>query len=199
IGQISAVSDDRRGIVVNGVRVRLEQAPSGFQIGSRVRVSGLWRGRDVVASSVTPADTTVDVVSGDVSRQGTVTRIGGVAVRGGGASGLARRSFATAIGRFDLQRGRFIARSIERGRFTGAAGPLEQLAVEGYLEPDSRAPGFRVSGLGHSFARNIDLSRFEGRRVLFQGPYTGLFEARSGTVLPDNPMQRRRILRTLKR
>ena len=49
---------------------------------------------------------------------------------------------------------------VSAGRFQGqGARSLRALLVEGYLEPADRSPGYRVSGLGHSFDRATRLWR----------------------------------------
>ncbi|MEO1512732.1 MAG: hypothetical protein AAFU70_11715, partial [Planctomycetota bacterium] len=80
------------------------------------------------------------------------------------------------------------------GRFTGAAGPLEQLSVEGYLEPSSKAPGFALSGLGHSFDPDARLEPFAEGRALFEGPYTGDFAVDLALALPEGVAARRAAL-----
>ena len=84
---------------------------------------------------------------------------------------------------------------ITPGRFFGDAGPLEQLLVEGYLEPTKQAPFFTVSGLGHSFDRNAKLNELKGQRVLFSGPYVGTFAVEQGLPLPGDQDARRALVR----
>ena len=73
--------------------------------------------------------------------------------------------------------------------------PLTFLSVEGFLDPVPTAPGYRLSGLGHSFAPGLQLDRYAGHRTLFQGDYTGRFDASRGLILPENLAARRAVLR----
>jgi hypothetical protein len=77
--------------------------------------------------------------------------------------------------------------------------PLRRLVVEGYLEPTREAPGLRVAGLGHSFARNLRLAEFSNNRVLFAGSYSGRFDAETAIVLPNSVEERRRALLRMSR
>lgn len=193
VGAISEIDQNR--IVVNGVQVALASAPRGFGQGDRVAVSGLWRGGMVEASGLSPARSAQDLVSGDLSHNGLRNFIGSVPVRGGGVGRTATASFVTAVGTYS--EGQFIATTAIEGRFTGAAGPLERLSIEGYLEPIRQAPGYRISGLGHSFDRNLQLAPFAEGRVLFSGPYTGAFVAQEAVILPNSAAQRKRLLRQM--
>jgi hypothetical protein len=197
VGAISAVREGGRLIVVNGADVRLDGALRQFGTGDRVAVSGLWRGTQVQASRIAPAPSALDLVSGDVTRDGGRMRVGSVPVRGPGTGSPARGSFASIVGRFDAADGVMTAREVSTARFLGAAGPLVRLSVEGYLAPSSEAPGFRVSGLGHSFERNLKLAQFAGTRVLMNGGYTGRFAAEGAVVLPEGFGAQRRLLRRL--
>ncbi len=196
-GPISAVLEGGRRLVVNGVSVVLDVAPSNVQVGMRVAVSGLWRGDTVVASRIAPAKSAQDLVSGDLTRGFGRLQIGSVVVRGSGLSGLEGGSFVTAVGQYDAATDRLQVQDVQPGRFFGAAGPLQRLSIEGYLTPTQVAPGYRVAGLGHSFERNLRLAEFANSRVLFNGGYTGKFAADSAVVLPDAFAPRRRILRRL--
>ena len=164
-------------------------------MGDRVAVSGLWRGQQVVGSLLSPAQSELDLVSGDVSRGQQGPRIGGVTVRGLGLTRPEPRSFATAIGQYDPAKGRLSVRSVEPNRFKGAAGRLQRLSVEGYLDRTNEAPGYRISGLGHSFKRNLRFERYKDQRVLFDGPYESSFAVEKARVLPENFEARRRLLR----
>lgn len=196
VGAVERIAADGKTLRVNGTDVRVARAMA-IRIGDRVAVSGLWRGVDVVASAVRPTDQPLDLISGAVARQSAEVRIGGTLLRGRGQQALVDGSFATATGQYDAARGAFeAARSVSQ-RFTGAAGPLVRLAIEGYLEPVPTAPGYTVSGLGHSFARNLDLAPYVGTRVLFRGGYTGKFAATEALRLPENAEERRAILRSL--
>ncbi len=199
VGLVSSVRDAGQTLRVNGVTVRLTKANRRVSVGDRMAVSGLWRGQTVIASQLSPARSKQDLISGDVIRTRGATFIGGIRVRGGGVAQAPTGSFATALGTFDPQASEFSARQTIVGRFFGAAGPLQALSIEGYLDPINRAPGYRVSGLGHSFERTLQLDKFANSRVLFAGPYTGKFAARSATVLPENTRQRLQVLRGLRR
>lgn len=197
VGAISAVSANGRVVTVNGVEVRLDGRLRGFGVGDRVAVSGLWRGAVVQASRLTLARAANDLVAGDVTRSGGITRVGAVPVRGPGTGSPARGSFASVVGQFDPKSGVLRARRVATQRFTGAAGPLVRLSVEGYLDPSPSAPGYRVAGLGHSFERNLKLDTFAGSRVLMNGAYTGRFAASGAVVLPEGFGAQRRVLRQI--
>ncbi|MEO1721605.1 MAG: DUF5666 domain-containing protein [Pseudomonadota bacterium] len=194
IGRIEAVSDDGRSLRIMGVTVRLEPGVAlADALGRRVAVSGLWDGQAVVASRLDPvADGTADVVSGtfSVGPDGPVVQAVPVAE---GAGPLPDTGvFVTAIGRYES--GRFEAASLAVGRFFGAAGPLEELSVEGYLEPIDTDPGFSLSGLGHSFDPAARLAALADGRALFEGPYTGDFAVGRALPLPEGAAARRAAL-----
>lgn len=195
VGAVTAVSG---GVaVINGVRVVLPATGPALSVGDRVAVSGVWRGRTVVASRISAARAGLDVVSGDVTNALRGTQVGGVAVTRSRLSGQSTGSFGTVVGTYDGQAQVMRVQSAVGERFFGAAGPLERLAVEGFLEVAPRRPGYRVSGLGHSFARTLDLAPFAEARTLFTGPYTGLFAANAARILPADTAQRRQLLRAL--
>ena len=93
-------------------------------------------------------------------------------------------SYATAVGRRIGEA--LIVEQLVRGRFQGTAGPITRLSVEGYLEPVTKAPGYAVSGLGHSFDQAARLDALANDRVLFVGPYDGDFRVRFGLPLPED-------------
>ncbi|WP_299970490.1 DUF5666 domain-containing protein [uncultured Roseobacter sp.] len=194
VGPVSAVSGQRA--VVNGVEVALTSGMQRPRVGDRVAVSGLWQGNRVIASRLSTARSPRDVIAGDVTRRIGRLAVGGVPVTRVGAA-QTDGSFATVYGRYDTAAGRFIVENTQGGRFVLAAGPLKHLAVEGFLEPTRQAPEFRISGLGHSFARNLRLAEFADRRVLFSGPYKDVFAADKAVILPEDPRRRRNVLRTL--
>lgn len=194
VGNVADISASRRSFNVNGATVQMQAGGISFAEGTRIAVSGLWRGNAVVATRLKKVAPGLDVIAGDVTRRIAGTQIGPLRVTGQNIGRAADGSFANALGRFDAANNRFAISSFENARFLGAAGPLKRLAIEGYLEPTGSAPGFRISGLGHSFARNIDLSAFASGKTLFSGPYTGLFEARRGVKLPENFEAQRRFL-----
>ena len=197
VGRIERVSFGGRVLEVNGTPVVLESSARPQPVGRRVAVSGLWRGPDVIASAITPVPDGPDLISGTVDRSLLQSSIGNVVLRGRGRGVLSSGGFATVLGRYDSTSRTFQATETRAERFVGAAGPLQSLAIEGYLEPDAGAPGFRISGLGHSFTRNLSLERFGTRRVLFTGGYTGRFSAERGLILPEDPRERRTLLRRI--
>ena len=199
VGQITRIERGGRRITVNGTVVTVPQGLGRFGVGSRVAVSGLWNGDMVEASRIAATRGSQDLVSGTVNRHGTGPTIGGAPISGRGRNTLKDASFATAVGSFDLTTGELQSSQITIGRFVGAAGPLERLSIEGYLEPSRQAPGFRIAGLGHSFERNLSLAEFQNQRVLFNGAYAGRFDAQRAIVLPDTAVGRRRVLRNLSR
>ncbi|MDW3183526.1 DUF5666 domain-containing protein [Roseobacter sp.] len=199
VGRISAASEDERRVTINGVEVVTGSPDRGFVLGDRVAVSGLWQGTRVMASRLTAARSDLDLISGDVKRSAGDIRLGTVSVRGRGVGALPQGSFASAAGRYDADTGRFRVDRLSTQRFIGAAGPLARLSIEGYLEPTDTAPGYRISGLGHSFERTLDLQRYAEARVRFSGAYTGRFAADSAVILPEAAEARRRLLRRLSR
>lgn len=200
VGPITSVSRGGRLLRINGVEV-VTTSRTPFGVGARVAVSGVWRGAQVIASRISPARSATDLVSGDVLRaQGAgALRVGGVDLRGRGLGGRPFGSFATAFGRFNADSGVFETTRVTSGRFTGAAGALRRLSIEGYLAPTSTAPGYRIAGLGHSFARNLELARYANQRMLFNGAYTGKFAANTATPLPESSSARARLLGRLSR
>ena len=169
--------------------------------GERVLVSGIWRENAVVAGRIDPApNTTVSAIAGAVATDpGT-----GTPVLGGRplelAAGLERPadgSFVTVTGRATGDR--FIAFALVPGRFTGAAGPLVQLSVDGYLDPSKSAPGYEIAGFGHSFDQAASLGAFARERALYTGPYTGDFSVQTGIILPESFSARRGLLEELLR
>ena len=199
VGPITAITRGGREILVNGVAVTFERPLRGYAVGARVAVSGLWQGSQVRASGVAPARSDQDLVSGDVTRGGGFgrLRIGGAMVQGRGLGGLPVGSFATVVGRYMPVENVMSASSSKAGRFFGTAGPLQRLSIEGYLAPTDSAPGYKIEGLGHSFARNLRLDNYANKRMLFNGGYTGRFAAQSAIELPESSGQRNRVLSRL--
>ncbi|MEM0944497.1 MAG: DUF5666 domain-containing protein [Pseudomonadota bacterium] len=183
--------------MVNGVEVELEPGAIGLlEPGARVAVSGLWRGTRVVASRIDPLPANgLSAISGDVATIPSSTRRAiakrPILVEPGRLP--PPRSFVTIIGN-ETPRGLIPARIVP-GRFFGAAGPLRNLSVEGYLEPIEGAPFFAVSGLGHSFDRDAKLSEFRTTRAIFSGGYSGDFQVETGAPLPDDVDARREVVR----
>ena len=194
VGEITAIAKGGRELTILGTTVKLSRPNRLARIGQRVAVSGLWRGNTVEASALTPARDARDLVSGTVDPAGFATTVSGVRVRGTGIQQLKDEGFGSVVGRYDPNTGLMRSQRAVTARFTGAAGPLKRLAIEGYLEQTRTAPGYRVAGLGHSFARNIDLSPYTQGRTLFLGDYTGLFAAREALGLPEDPAARAQIL-----
>lgn len=199
VGEVTDVDAMAGRLTVNGTPVLLARPDPLARVGTRVAVSGLWRGATVEASALAPARDGRDLVAGAVDRTGLQVRVSGVRVRGTGVQQLADEGFGSVVGRYDPARGLLRATGADGARFTGAAGPLVRLAIEGYLEPTAAAPGYRVAGLGHSFERDLDLSPYAEGRTLFLGDYTGLFAARAALALPEDPSARARVLGALSR
>ena len=193
----AADAGDAAAMTIGGIPVRLEPgAVNNSSPGQRVAVSGIWNGGEIVASRLdpVPGDTPV-TVSGTLRGMGAGGRwtIGAVPViLPGGVTGQSG-SFATASGA--LADGILEIDDYRPGRFTGAAGALTQLSVEGYLAPSPTAPFQAVDGLGHSFAEDTELAPYTGKRTLFVGPYDGKFNVDQGQVLEEAFDARRRQLR----
>ncbi|MEM8914391.1 MAG: DUF5666 domain-containing protein, partial [Pseudomonadota bacterium] len=190
IGTIEAVSDGM--LMVMGVQVDIErQAIAQAVPGQRVAVSGLWQGDRVIASRVTPlANDGPSAIAGAVMGGA----IGGVSlVVSASTEAPEEGTFVTAIGQ--SRTGGFEVSEIIPGRFTGAAGAIAALSVEGYLQPTDNAPFLEVSGLGHSFDASAKLEPFAQSRWLFEGPYSGTFDVDTGSQLPDGLTDRRDFFR----
>lgn len=195
IGTVSAVEASGKSAMVAGIRVVMERAAIGALVaGQRVAVSGLWQNDLVVASRIDPVDPTgPDVIAGAVRlSRGEGLRIGGQRILGLAVTPPADGSFATFIGQGGT--GGFVARDFTGGRFTGAAGPISRLSIEGYLEPADTAPFFAISGLGHSFDEAAKLAPLQARRAVFNGPYDGTFVVDHGLVVPDDLAERRDLI-----
>ncbi|MEM0950160.1 MAG: DUF5666 domain-containing protein [Pseudomonadota bacterium] len=192
IGTVTGASGRFR---VNGVPVRVEQgAPGRMTPGVRVAVSGAWTPDGLVASRIDQADQPDDVIAGVAERTGpTGLTVGGAPVRFSRGATPSAGSFVTVKGRMGAEG--FEARTLAEGRFGDGAETLRQLSIEGYLEPVDTAPGYRVAGLGHSFARNLRLAPLANRRAIYFGPYDGRFRARAGYVLPEGVAARTDLLR----
>ncbi len=195
VGQISALSNGFA--VINGVEVILTAQTSGVRVGDRVAVSGLWQGPRVVASRIAPAQSDQDLIAGDVTNTLLESRVGPVVTTRSQIASERTGRFVTVIGSYDAASQIFRVKSAQSERFFGAAGPLVRLAIEGYLEPTSQNPNYRVSGLGHSFSRGLNLADFAQSRTLFSGSYTGTFAADRALTLPEESAARRRVLRGL--
>lgn len=173
---------------VNGVPLIAPQDAIGHgAVGRRVAVSGVWTPNGVRPSRIDPAPHDLDLIAGTMDGR----TIGGTPLSGSSPF-PPNGSYAVALGR--AAHGGFVVEGFRRGRFE-ATEQLRQLSVEGYLEPTRFAPGFRVAGLGHSFAPNTSLASIGPRRTLFFGRYDGLFEARRGYLVADQFSARRDQLR----
>lgn len=191
---IGTLEQTATGPRVNGVPLDIERnAPVRLRPGQRVAVSGLWARDRLIVSRIDPAAAGPDVVAGTLlgSSETTLLDIGGAALRGA-LTGARPGQYTAVFGTGDAE-GLAVSR-LETGRFRGATD-LRQLSVEGYLEPTRANPGYRVAGLGHSFARDLRLAPLAGERAVYFGRYTGLFQARLGFVLPQDYAQRRALLR----
>ena len=192
-GLIGRIAGSGEALTVNGVPLRIEPgAIGGATPGARVAVSGVWARGGYVATRFDPVSPGSDLVAGTASRDGpTGLRISGVPITGGSADTPEDGQYAAAMGSYSG--GAFNASRISVGRFRGASG-LRQLSIEGFLEPTAGAPGFRVAGLGHSFAEDVRLSALSSSRALYFGPYDGLFRASAAYVLPERFADRRSLL-----
>ena len=180
---------------VNGSQVTVEPGTvGGTLVGRRVAASGVWQADGSLRTSlIRPVPDTADSVSGTVTGDPvTGWRIGQTLVQPPPGSRLIAGQYASLGGAFNGTS--LIARTLRQGRFRPGT-TLNQLAVEGYLEPIETAPGFRIAGLGHSFARQLDLAPLQQTRAVFFGRYDGLFNARRAVALPDAVGGRRTLLR----
>lgn len=183
------------GFSVHGTPLAIAPGTPGVQlVGQRVAAHGLWQpDGSVEASLIIPQTDGTDRIAGVLTGSArTGWRIGQTALLPPRGPLLLSGQYVVATGR--ATGAKFIADRIVQGRFR-AGTELQQLSVEGTLEPVREAPGFRLSGLGHSFERRLDLSPFTGTRAVYFGPYTGLFGARRAVILPDTAAQRRTLLR----
>ena len=197
VGPVEAVSAGGRDGIVGGVGVTLAPAALGrLTLGQRVAVSGLWQGDRVIAGRLDPVEAEAGVLAGVVEVvQGGVARIAGRTVALGGAPIPAVGTFVTVLG--ETSSPVITASRIHAGRFSGAAGPLQRLSVEGYLQPQRAAPHYQVAGLGHSFDAAARLDPFAGHRALFEGPYAGTFAVRTGLIVPESLAQRQQLNRRI--
>lgn len=194
VGRVETVSDDGRSLTVMGTRVDLDDGVNSLaQPGLRVAVSGLWDGRRVVASRIdVPLIRGPEVIAGVVEAGRTGPTMAGLRLLPTrGITVPPAGTYATLMGRSGD--GVFIVDSLTEGRFTGAAGSLGALVVEGYLEPIDRAPSYAISGLGHSFAPDVAVAPLAGSRAVYAGPYDGQFGALTALPLPDRPAERRAL------
>lgn len=153
----------------------------------RVAVSGTWTPAGVRPSRIDPAPHGLDLIAGTVDG----AEIGATRLDPGGALPVSG-TYAVALGRMDHNS--FVVERFQEGRFKSLSA-LELLSVDGYLESTRSAPGFRIAGLGHSFARDTRLAAIGARRAVYFGSYTGRFDARRGYIVPDRFSERQRLLR----
>ena len=180
---------------VNGANASVNSVPLiGWQgalgqgrTGQRVAVSGTWTPNGVRPSRIDPAPQSMDVIAGTFDGAG----VGGVTMETRSSRPMAG-SYTVAFGR--SQNDGFRVEQFKSGRFTTANG-LKYLSVDGYLETERKAPGFRIAGLGHSFASDVQLGQIGQRRAIYFGAYTGRFDARIGVIVPDDFRTRDRVLR----
>ncbi|MEM6759472.1 MAG: hypothetical protein AAF601_08335 [Pseudomonadota bacterium] len=172
---------------INGAAIVMDPgARTAPMVGQRMAASGVWRADGALQTSL------IQPVAGQTDRvAGTVTAAGRIGQTEIEARGLIPGEYAAITGRYGD--GTFRAQQVQNGRFQ-AGTALDQLSVEGYLEPVAAAPGFRIAGLGHSFARSLDLSPYAARRNVFFGRYAGLFVARRAVALPERQAARLRLL-----
>ncbi|MEM7745840.1 MAG: DUF5666 domain-containing protein [Pseudomonadota bacterium] len=193
IGQVDAAAQAGDQKLVDGVVVRPEPGMIGeLAVGARVAVSGVWNGPEIIASRIdVVADEHPSVLAGVVNRpegeQGAFVATRPLDLD----SSLLppQGSFVTlvwtgsGVDRFPTQ--------IVPNRFTGAAGPLTGLSVEGYLDPIDAPPSYTLAGLGHSFDADAKLGAFRQGRALFTGGYDGDFVVQEGLPMPEDLTQRR--------
>lgn len=199
IGRVESVSADRNTARIAGVDVAIEPGARGQAVpGVPVAVSGIWRGGMVVASRIDELSAlSRSVLAGAVRHDAESGRlhIGDVPLILDGADAPPTGSFVTLLGR--PSPGGFRADELRIGRFTGAAGALTALSVEGYLEPVAAEPFYAITGLGHSFDADAQLAAFRDQRTLFTGPYIGTFAAQTGIPVPEGLSKRRALMRTV--
>ncbi|MFL4468853.1 hypothetical protein ACERZ8_02820 [Tateyamaria armeniaca] len=185
---------NRQGYAINGTALRLDTAQSAAAvIGQRVVAHGLWQpDGSLHASLLQLAPQSGDSVAGvAVGSPDTGWRIGQTPIKLADGDILIAGQFAIVSGQFTG--GALASASVELGRFRGGQS-LRQLSIEGYLEPIEEDPGFRISGLGHSFARRLTLDPFARLRAVYFGPYDGRFRARRAVVLPEPQRLRQALL-----
>ncbi|MEL7469311.1 MAG: DUF5666 domain-containing protein [Pseudomonadota bacterium] len=199
IGRV--IMDERDGGVarVNGIEVLPEAGMIGqLRNGARVAVSGVWQGNRIVGSRVDELPLGgPSVLSGSISPLAT-----GAGVGIGARRILTDSSFLPAPGSYGTVIGDETAQGLAPdriipGRFTGAAGPLQALSIEGYLDPIDAAPFYTISGLGHSFDRDVKLAALSDRRAIYSGAYDGDFRAETGLEVPQSLTERRAAMKAL--
>ncbi|WP_299744512.1 hypothetical protein [uncultured Tateyamaria sp.] len=164
-------------------------------VGERVTVSGIWQADGSVQTSLmqrtsSQEDSVSGVLEGSAAEGWSIGQTPIAPPRG---QSLIAGQFVVAKGQFT--HGTLQVNSLRFGRFREGGGTLRQLSVEGYLEPVSNAPGFRLVGLGHSFDQRLQLASFANDRAVYFGPYTGRFVARRAVLVPEAQGQRASLLR----
>lgn len=189
---VGTLRHGRSGLTVNEVPVLREPGSHGSGgVGQRVAVSGVWTPTGVVASRIDAVPLGPDIVSGTATvGSGTLT-IGGTRIETARAPSRLNGSFVVARG--TMKDGGLDATQVSEGRFNGLTS-LKQIAAEGFLEATDTAPGFRIAGLGHNFARDTRLTAIGPRRAVYFGRYNGLFGANRGYVVPTNFQARQQLL-----
>ncbi|MEL7167004.1 MAG: hypothetical protein AAGL96_16160 [Pseudomonadota bacterium] len=189
---IGMVADTGGVIKINGAPIVMDPGARTAPVaGQRMAASGVWRADGALQTSlIQPVSGTTDRIAGTVTDAGQIG-MGRIGLTEVAANGLKSGEYAAILGRYE--NGIFVAQRVQNGRFR-AGTALDQLSVEGYLEPVSDAPGFRIAGLGHSFARSLDLRPYAARRSVFFGRYAGLFVARRAVAVPERQGARRRLL-----
>lgn len=183
------------GYAINGTALSLDQGVAAAAlVGQRVMAWGLWRrdGRlqtSLIYRAADGPDNVAGVLVGSAEKGWT---IGQTRLQTTARNRLTAGQYAVAEGQFAGTA--FRADTVQMGRFRQGGGTLRQLAVEGYLEPVATAPGFRLSGLGHSFDPRLALTPFAAQRAVYFGPYDGRFRARRAVVVPDAPAPRAALL-----
>lgn len=182
------------GFSVNGVPVYREAGSLGVAVpGRRIVVSGVWTPNGVATSRIDPAPDGPDMISGTAVSDGNALFVGGSEIQTTRQSSRLDGAFIVASGA--MTEDRFKADSVREGRFNGV-NRLNQISADGFLEPIDSAPGFRLAGLGHSFARDTRLAAIGSRRALYFGRYDGLFGANRGYVMPASFTARQQVLNT---
>lgn len=182
-------------LTINGTALQLDSGIRAAGLnGQRVMAHGLWQpDGSLRASLLQPMPDGPDSIAGVVEGSPAAGwRMGQTSVQAPQGQVLVPGQFAVATGQFTQNMLR--ASSVVLGRFRGGQS-LRQLSVEGYLEPIAAAPGFRISGLGHSFDRRLALDPFARGRAVFFGPYDGRFRAQRAVALPESIGARAALLR----
>ena len=195
VGTIEALQAGGRVLKVAGVSVQSEGGVvAELALGQTVAVSGAWNGDEVVASRITTGQDLPTIVSGTLRQSARGWTVGAVPVSLAEGMKPEDGGFATAIGR--LEAGQLEVDRLIQGRFTGAAGPLNALSVEGYFTPTGTAPFHTIDGLGHSLSADSEIDPYLGRRVLLSGSYDGLFKVERALNLPESLEERQQLLRS---